>query len=382
MNPYDNLPCSVYFPSNTVVAKVPEVRESVEDIVGEPAQQKKVCVLKEVTPIGKEEKEDKKKSCLSNPLARKPIPDHAATHKKTVAFGKTVNVSQTIEGTSRLAKKQQLLKKDQRRMSHEDEGKSLKDVMEMVTSLKEAVKEQKEELKELKEERKEQTKKREEEMESIKQMLQSMQELLVGQMKINGESNKENQVAIPKEKPRSQPKVLDSNILPVLERRMMTDPVFRQRIADIIADDRDGAVDSYTTPKVSTSRKNVGTPLVTPTTADLRQGATLRETVTVERSIHCDAPYSIDTRNWLNSMQSSRKGDAYDLDEPLHSTYQPGHSYSLYPANKTNDRTGFNNWQEESDDDFGDSSRHNETRPRDDEAFRKRIREKYAKRNA
>lgn len=39
----------------------------------------------------------KKKSCLSAPKPRKEPPSHPALRQKTVAFGKTVNVSQTVE---------------------------------------------------------------------------------------------------------------------------------------------------------------------------------------------------------------------------------------------------------------------------------------------
>ncbi|PIO65856.1 hypothetical protein TELCIR_12451, partial [Teladorsagia circumcincta] len=51
-----------------------------------------------------------KKSCLTK-TTQSVIPARLNLRKKTVAFGKTVNVSQTIEGTSRLSKQKQAMNK-------------------------------------------------------------------------------------------------------------------------------------------------------------------------------------------------------------------------------------------------------------------------------
>lgn len=51
------------------------------------------------------------RSCLTARSARPVVPAKFNLRKKTVAFGKTVNVSQTIEGTSRIARQRQAMRK-------------------------------------------------------------------------------------------------------------------------------------------------------------------------------------------------------------------------------------------------------------------------------
>ncbi|CAA98463.2 Spindle assembly abnormal protein 5 [Caenorhabditis elegans] len=403
MNNYDDLPCSIYFKKPTVQEFVDQPRVFEDSEV--PAFQEVLQLPQERTkppvpstqPIVAAVEVAKKKSCLSAPKPRKEPPSHPALRQKTVAFGKTVNVSQTVEGTSRNSKKvlASTMSAQNTTTTEEQAAENWRDAM-------------KTELQTIRTEIQEETARRQEELNA--QNLVKMQELMSNffqkitipkQQAIEPvEKDKENFHESPRQSRQQKPAskiasarevikrdgVIPPEALTIIEQRLRSDPMFRQQIDNVLADaECDANRAAYSPP---------------PPMSEVRYGsgvnpALMRETLTVERSIRYDNGLaSIDSRQWTNERRDNRAPDSYrtyEPDQPCHSLYQKGQSISYYPseaAGKTtarNNRTGY--YVEDSSDHEEDvvvnkrgQNYHEQAVPETPAERERRIREKYARR--
>ncbi|CAI5438275.1 unnamed protein product [Caenorhabditis angaria] len=339
---YEELPCSVYLPN-----------------LKKPEEERNNQIVKKVS-IASQPKEtvQGKKSCLSTNTStnKDPPPNHPALKKKTVAFGKTVNVSQTIEGTSRAARKSsENTKKMSNTANPETDWKS---------EMQKEIEEMKKELLEITE------KKQEANISEIKNMMVNLfQEYSAKPKSIEAEPKKTTKMTSARYVFKKDG-VLNSEAIEILEKRTRNDPIFRQQIDDVLADAE------YETKKYEEDFRSRSPYQAKP----IDSAALMRETYTVERSIRFDGN-SIDSRNWQtsNPRNCGNNSDRWYEPEVLHSTYQPGNSISYYPSenhpalkNPNNDY--FIEHAESSEND--ENSKFNETRAEKE----RRIREKYSRR--
>ncbi|CAI2353869.1 unnamed protein product [Caenorhabditis sp. 36 PRJEB53466] len=331
MSNYEDLPCSIYQSRQPVE---PQPNHHLPRVVEDLPLQK---------PVGEAAVTEKKKSCLTSANVRKETPVHPALRRKTVAFGRTVNVSQTVEGTSRLARKtsasSSATSSPAQKMNENAsaEGQEWRKVMEEAIETKAKVV-QEETIRRLEE-------LNNKNMSTMQDMMsQIMQKLTVAQRAMEGKAKRQERLsklsskaAIARQKIKKEG-VLPPEAIPFLERRIQTDPIFRQQIDDVLADaeyDENGG--RYSPISDGYTRAEGG------------KQPTLRETVTVERSIqYPNGLSSIDSRQWTKERDNrsvSWKGGFDDVEEvsgegrwrtydagPLHSTYQPGNSLSYYPS--------------------------------------------------
>lgn len=338
MNNYDRLPCSIQVPGSS--AQPTQLPRVVEDL-DSPIQQRVLQQLEQVrAPVPTNTAATKKKSCLSTTNPRKEPPAHPALRRKTVAFGRTVNVSQTVEGTSRHSKKalatSSATSSPNQKMADEKQEEDWRDVM-------------KNELDTMRREMQEETAKRQEELNSQnlnkmqEMMTQFFQQITVAKNPSNGSSDREKENhfeahQVRQQKPASKiamaretvkrEGIIPPEALAIIEQRIRVDPMFRQQVDNVLADaECDANRAAYSPIPLSETRYTNGSG---------GNPALMRETLTVERSIqYGNRLSSIDSRQWTTARSDNRTHDTYrtyEADPPLHSMYQKGQSISYYPS--------------------------------------------------
>ncbi|PIC26508.1 hypothetical protein B9Z55_019062 [Caenorhabditis nigoni] len=341
MSNYDRVPCSIAIPNQQVeIPQQPRVFEDQESPVKPKVQQPPPEQVRVPPTVVGTAVAAKKKSCLSTTSSRKEPPTHPALRRKTVAFGRTVNVSQTVEGTSRHTKKAIASPSQNHRMTEENQEGNWRDVM-------------KNEFEVMRKEMQEEATKKQEELNA--QNLNKMQEMMsqffqqITVAKPSAEENqdreKENRYDSSRHARQQKPanKIakareiikregsIPPEALPILEQRIRIDPMFRQQIDNVLADAECDANRAAYSPL----------PPLSPPSGRYANGssgnpALMRETLTVERSIRYDNGLSsIDSRQWTSERNDNRTHDnyrPYEPDPPFQSMYQKGQSVSYYPS--------------------------------------------------
>uniref|UniRef100_A0A1I7UAS8 Spindle assembly abnormal protein 5 implico domain-containing protein n=1 Tax=Caenorhabditis tropicalis TaxID=1561998 RepID=A0A1I7UAS8_9PELO len=345
MSNYEDLPCSIHIPGQLVeFIHQPKVVEDIEGPIA-PRHQPEEQVRASVPTIAATV-EAKKKSCLSTTNPRKEPPAHPALRRKTVAFGRTVNVSQTVEGTSRNSKKASSATSSpiqNQKMAGENHEENWKDVI-------------KNEMSTMRKEIQEETTKRQEELnnqnlDKMKEMMaQFFQQITVSNKPaiVDSERGKEN-LYEPRQSKQQRPAskiawarevinrdgIIPPEALTLIEQRLRTDPMFRQQIDNVLADaECDANRAAYSPPPPLSEARYTSTSGVNP--------ALMRETLTVERSIrYGNGLSSIDSRQWTTERNDNRAHDSYRPYEPEapYSMYQKGQSISYYPSEAVGNTT-------------------------------------------
>ncbi|ETN71902.1 hypothetical protein NECAME_14058 [Necator americanus] len=333
-----------------------------------------------------------RKSCLTKNIDPKIVPARLNLKKKTVAFGKTVNVSQTIEGTSQLSKlKRQMKKEDTLKKEMSDtenkennsngaeqptDEESLLDILKGVRSTLEGLKvrdeERAEELRSIRRMVDEKSK----EIENLKGFLadffskdcsRSVDLLPYNSSKKHLEEMKSSPRKVDEElKDRSpqspshrrfspsqrgagnavrrntDPNNVDDISFEEFRRLITTNPALRQFVSDIIAEENDHH-GSYISHRRRSDRGDLpwrdgqGREVAReprqkedPRTRGPR-GAKFTEKVTVERSIRCSPPEL--AQYSVDTRRYIADQVLEDEDGLSHSMYRPGESVSYYPEN-------------------------------------------------
>ncbi|CAB3398301.1 unnamed protein product [Caenorhabditis bovis] len=370
MNSYEELPCSVYLPNRIDFSRptAPDQISEKEVVVEEPPPETTKRV--EPQPEKSVPKSTQKKSCLSNTI-KKPNIVHPALRKKTVAFGKTVNVSQTIEGTSRAAKK--MAAKSPTVASKEEYMANLEKIEQKFEEKHQELLQKFQESAQFQEECKN---------EIINVVKEQNRDIGDTKRLTSGKISVSEMRRIVKTERR-----IPVEALAVLEDRLRMNPIFRQTIDDALAEAEDEE-NRYGRRSPYREEYMPSRPLEPSTT----QNALMRETLTVERSIRLDNAMSIDSRQWLNGSRAPEKASSIYRDrsrdrwqaggnaEILHSTYQPGNSISYYPSAsdsrlRRNQDDYYVEHVSDHDDHHDGIDRHAESRAEKE----RRIREKYAR---
>ncbi|EFP05866.1 CRE-SAS-5 protein [Caenorhabditis remanei] len=403
MSNYEDLPCSIHFPRQSgEVSHQPRVVEDSESPVIHRVPPPQAEQVRASVPVTATVAAQRKKSCLSTTTnnSRKEPPAHPALRRKTVAFGRTVNVSQTVEGTSRHSKKALASPSStsspvqNQKMTEENQEEDWRDVM-------------KNEINVMRKEMQEETTKRQEELNA--QNLSKMQEMMsqfFQQITVakpatdNTHREKENlyeptrqtrqqkpasKIALAREVVKREG-IIPPEALTILEQRVRSDPLFRQQIDNVLADaECDANRAAYSPPPPLSEARYTGGTAVNP--------ALMRETLTVERSIrYGNGLSSIDSRQWTTERNDNRAHDnfrPYESEPPYQSMYQKGQSVSYYPSEAVgnthrNNRTGYyvddSSDQEEEIVAGGRGRNYHEPVETETAAEReRRIREKYAR---
>nr|CAG28316.1 spindle assembly abnormal protein 5, SAS-5 [Ancylostoma ceylanicum] len=331
-----------------------------------------------------------KKSCLTKNTTSNVVPARLNLKKKTVAFGKTVNVSQTIEGTSHSSKLKRQMNKtavSQPTLNDADNKEnSLRDVVEQGEqgSLFDILKDVKSSLEALRARDEE----RAEELRSIRRLvdekgkeMDNLRGILADFFSKDCPRSAELSYSLSTKKPENAkspprrvekdkrnrspnspirrysplprdgknlahrdpgPNNVDDITYEEFRRLITTNPALRQFVSDLLAEEKEQRTGYAYRHKRSEGGdspwRNVEgeKPTREPRLReDSRtrgpRGAKFTEKVTVERSVRCSPPelgqYSVDTRRYIADQILE------DEDEVSQSMYRPGESVSYYPEN-------------------------------------------------
>lgn len=351
MSNYEDLPCSIHIPRQLgEVSHLPKVIEDSESPIVQKTPRTQPDQIRAPLPLAVTVAASRKKSCLTAVNPKKEPPAHPALRQKTVAFGRTVNVSQTVEGTSRHSRNPLTSSSatsspvQNQKMTEENQENDWKAAMKI-------------EMETMRKEMQEETTKQQEELNA--RTLCKMQEMmsqLIQQVQVSKQATpersireKESYYEPPRQrKPASKISlaresvkrdgVISSEALTILEQRVRSDPMFRQQIDNVLADaECDANRANYSSsPPPSEARYANGTG---------GNPALMRETLTVERSIrYGNGLSSIDSRQWTTERNENRGHETYrpyQPEPPFQSMYRKGQSISYYPseAANRNDRT-------------------------------------------